>query len=179
MSGARVSSGPDSRQDYATPRDFMDAVVARFGDVGFDLAASRTNTKAQFYCQAPDDPDEWFMRRDAFAQDWNEIAETHGLLWLNPPFADIAPWVRKCAASKGATILLLVPAAVGSNWFRDHVAGIADVSLLNGRLCFDGKGLYPKDCMLARYAPDAAGRIDVWTWKRETNPMPHLTWRRA
>lgn len=176
MTGARVSSGSDSKQDYATPADFMAAVVARFRAIAFDLAADEANTKAAFYYCAPDTvfvPFPWrafpkCVGVDALAHDWNETAaEFGGPLFLNPPFADIAPWARKCAASREAEILFLVPASVGSNWFRDHVFGRADVYFLNGRLCFDGKGLYPKDCILAHFRRDASRSIFIWSWRTD------------
>ena len=42
--GARISTGKDNKQDYATPADFMAAVTARFGPIAFDLAAHAGNT---------------------------------------------------------------------------------------------------------------------------------------
>jgi hypothetical protein len=63
---------------------------------------------------------------------------------------------------------MLVPAAIGSNWFRDHVDGRALVLALNGRLAFiEGKpdDLYPKDCILALYSPFVASGFEVWSWR--------------
>ena len=60
-------------------------------------------------------------------------------------------------------IYFLVPAAVGSNWFRGYVHKKALVLFLNGRLSFDGKAPYPKDCLLAVYGVKAG--YDVWKWK--------------
>ena len=57
----------------------------------------------------------------------------------------------------------LVPAAVGSNWFRDYVDGKALVLLLNGRLSFDGAGPYPKDCILCLYGIEPG--YEVWSWR--------------
>lgn len=78
---------------------------------------------------------------------------------------------------KGADIAFLVPAAVGSNWFRDYIWGEPGVTVLylNGRPSFDGKNPYPKDCMLvlfhgsiykthSRYG-NLSFQSDVWTWK--------------
>lgn len=156
--GPRVSSGPGSKQDYATPLDFIAAVERRFGSITFDLAAHSENTKAA----------NWYgpggEQLDSFAADW----QLPGLLWLNPPFSGIAPWAAKCAreAAVVATIAMLVPASVGSNWFRDHVAPHADVYLLNGRISFDGKNLFPKDCLLAHYH-GARPTMRIWSWRAD------------
>lgn len=167
MTGPRVSSGRgESKQDYATPPDFMHAIAKRFGAIRFDLAASAENTKATcFYSE----------RDDALNRDWSAIHcndfERHHHLWLNPPFNDIAPWAKRCALYRDLPILLLVPASVGSNWFRDHVFPHARVTFLNGRICFDGKNGYPKDCMLCEYGPRAnadlrlkKSMVEIWSW---------------
>ncbi len=72
------------------------------------------------------------------------------------------------SAQDGARIAFLVPAGVGSNWYRDFVHNKARVLALNGRLAFiEGKPklLYPKDCILCLYGPDFAPGFDVWSWK--------------
>ena len=155
-----------SKQDYATPLEFIDAVKKRFGirEFSYDLAASKENTKARhFFCE----------EEDSLAQDWTKL---RGHLWLNPPYAHIAPWAEKCAASchfdmrpshakqnADRRIFFLVPAAVGANWFAQHVDGKALVVLLNGRISFDGKAPYPKDTILACYGFKPG--YEVWRWK--------------
>lgn len=152
MSGAANHRG-ESKQDYATPPEFMRAVNARFGPHSFDLAAHAANTKhARYFTEAD----------NSLIQDWHKI---DGLLWLNPPFDPIAPWAAKChaEAEKGARIAFLVPASVGSNWYRDNIHDQHRVLFLNGRICFDGKNGFPKDCMLVLFGdvPD----FEVWRWK--------------
>lgn len=104
---------------------------------------------------------------DSLSRAWHTLK---GLLWLNPPFGNIAPWARKCheEAEKGADILLLIPAAVGSNWFQDYVHRKATVYFLNPRLSFDGKNSFPKDCVLAHYfatVKDGSFSYETWRWK--------------
>ena len=154
MSGPRITSGLASKQNYATPPEFIAAVERRFGKLDFDLAADESNH------QTP----RWFgpggEQPDALAATWPS-----GRLWLNPPFANVTPWVKKCAQHTGE-IFLLVTASVGANWFRDYVAPCADVYLLSGRLCFDGKNVFPKDCIIARF-PYMGQRptIYIWGWQ--------------
>jgi phage N-6-adenine-methyltransferase len=99
--GAGFNRG-SSKQDYATPPDFMSAVEKRFGLVAFDLAASANNSKHANYFSESD---------NSLVQEWHKIP---GNLWLNPPFDPITPWAQKCASESilGATIFFLVPASV-------------------------------------------------------------------
>lgn len=166
--GPRVQRGK-SRQDYETPRVFFDAVEARFGRVAFDLAATAANAKAaRFFTLEPDPGKPGGVQADALHSSWWELSST-GLLWLNPPFANIGPWVKKCwdESQRGARIVVLVPASIGSNWFRDFVHQKAGVIGLNGRITFVGEEQpYPKDCMLLHYGPHAPG-FGVWTWTNQ------------
>ena len=182
--GARISSGPGSRQDYATPAEFMEAVVGRFGPIAFDLAARSCNTKSPHYfapCTGPEGPlplDPAAHGMDAFDHRWCDLSEPdtwpgyppgrRGLLWLNCEFNDIPAWAGRCRneSAMEAEILSLTPAAVGSNWFSELVAGCADVYLLKGRLSFIPGQPYNKDCMLSHYGGSGENhRIHVWDWK--------------
>lgn len=147
-----------SKQNYATPREFLSAVEARFGRIVFDLAAEPETSAAGLAFFSKED--------DALTQDWGGSTPEPGWLWLNPPFGDIASFAAKCAeeSAKGAKILMLVPASIGSNWFRDHVLGKAMVLGLNPRMSFDGIAMYPKDLMLCVYAHGVNG-FDQWRWK--------------
>lgn len=171
--GARVSTGADSKQDYATPPELIRAVEHLLGPVVFDLAASASNTKHPRYLSAPGSNDPRSIGEDALSwhwqTPWNEYRVQDGpsIMWLNPPFADIGPWAKKCAkeGKAGASIAFLTPASVGANWFRDHVVRHADVYFLNGRVSFSGGPLYPKDCMLSHFHPRAEGRVAIWNWR--------------
>lgn len=149
-----------SKQTYGTPDDFLDAVRSHFGRIAFDLAATHENAVAPRHFSPVD---------DALLQPWNQLRIGREWAWLNPPFDDIGRWAAKCAreAARGARILFLVPASIGSNWFRDHVYPHATVHALNGRLTFKGETQpYPKDCMLCVFdGRKAPGPLQVWMWK--------------
>lgn len=156
MSAQPAQKPGKSRQDYETPDDLLSAVRAHFGPPSWDLAASAANAKA------PDFIDE---ARDSLTVDWYKLG---GLLWLNPPFGSITAWAAKCRleSRKGARVLLLTPASVGSNWYRDHVHGEADVLFLNPRVTFVGETTpYPKDCMISAFGFGVVG-CSVWGWRR-------------
>lgn len=155
-----------SKQDYETPDDFIAAVKRRYSIEEFDcdLAASAENTKAPCYHD---------IDSNSLIQNW-KIGD--GWNWLNPPFADIRPWVEKAYAEwiiHGAMTLVLLPAGVGSNWFRDFVYEKATLILLNNRIHFVGAEFtYPKDLILVEYGPRAGcgvgpwGDIHIWAWQR-------------
>lgn len=151
--GAAFKRGK-SKQDYATPRIFLDAVEKRFGKITFDLAASPENAVCENY---------YTKEQNAFLQNW----KIEGNLWLNPPFDKIEPWAKMSAAAGhvGVRILFLVPASVGSEWFAKYVEPYSMVYALSPRLSFDGKNPYPKDCILAAYGFGVRG-FSTWRWRK-------------
>lgn len=106
---------------------------------------------------------------DSFTYNWHQIAGTQGrLLWLNCEWGDIQPWVDKCVleAQRGAYIALLTHHSV-ADWYMDCLEH-GDVYELKGRLSFDGKAPFPKDCMLTIFRPDAIGRsLNIWDWRED------------
>jgi phage N-6-adenine-methyltransferase len=177
----------ESIQNRRTPVAFLDAVRHKLGIREFviDLAAEEDNAVAE----------QWYDKeQNALTLPW---AVGDGWNWLNPEFGDITPWVQyawKETERAGVQTAVLVPAGVGSDWWRDWVHEKAHVLLLNGRLCFihdwqhtidpatekEGKGpprfytqapLYPKDCCLLLYHSTwyqgAQKWYDVWDWRKE------------
>jgi phage N-6-adenine-methyltransferase len=132
----------------------------------FDLAADASNAKAPLFFTEKD---------DALSRPW----PTGGLNWLNPPFSNIRPWALKCREEfqyRGVRTVMLVPASVGSEWFR-LVFRSARVIALIGRIPFDPerpKWGYPKDCILCLYGDLRRwGRLcgpdedfSVWDWRK-------------
>jgi len=153
MTGARFAR---HRNDgvYRTPDDFRDAVGDRFGWPAIDLACDTAN---QFGPEGVTPAD------DSLSLDWALLATVQAYGWLNPPYGDIGAWARKSAES-GARVLMLVPASIGANWFRDYVWGRARVYALNGRMSFDGVNPYPKDLILCDYGDEPG--LEIWTWKK-------------
>ena len=146
-----------SRQDYGTPDTLLVAVKHRLCIDAFtiDLAADAGNAVAGDYFDE---------KENALEQAW----PFHGWNWLNPPFADISPWVKKAKeeAESGASTVVLVPASVGANWFATWVEPYAYQSYLNPRLTFKGETTpYPKDCMLLFYTPWGFTGHEIWHWK--------------
>lgn len=135
------------------------------------VTAHRTMEKVKL--RVPNhDPDAYGL--DAFEWSWSllhrDLRKKHGPgnLWLNCEFNDITPWSRKCQleAPPGAHILLLTPMVL-ADWYVRHIAGSADVYQLSGRVSFDGKHPFPKDCMLSHFHPKATGSLAIWDWRQD------------
>lgn len=177
-----------SVQNRATPARFLTAVKHKLGITEFaiDLAAEESNAVADLY---------YDVEQNALLQSWYVGP---GWNWLNPEFAAIAPWVERAwtelrTRDGQPQTAVLVPAGVGSDWWKDWVHEKAHVLLLNGRLCFipdwqttidpatekPGKGpvrcytqppLYPKDCCLLLYSATYGGKwYDVWPWRQDVS----------
>lgn len=156
-----------SSQVIATPWEFIEAVEDQFGPIGFDLAASSgngtiiTNAKADSY---------FTKEHNSLIQPWDELRYTleSSLLWLNPPFDPITPWVKKCAeeSQKGANILLLSRASLDTNWYWNYINPFAESLILTPRITFEGcKDVYPSPLMLSVYGIGTPGKITRWRWK--------------
>jgi phage N-6-adenine-methyltransferase len=175
-----------SKQNFATPENFLAAVKHHLGITEFaiDLAAEEDNAVAEY----------WYdVEMNALVQTW-AFGPADSWNWLNPEFGDITPWVRRAWEEQlraGAQTAVLVPAGVGSDWWRDWVHEKAYVLLLNGRLCFikdwattidpasvkrgddppqcyKQPPLYPKDCCLLLYEATEPSRwYEVWEWRKE------------
>jgi hypothetical protein len=146
-----------SNQDVKTPRDFLDAVVRRFGSIELDLAANEPNVAYRWL-----GPGSSLGANDALEVDWMQF-NRGGLSWLNPPYKLVLPWVKKCAEARraGMKIALLVPAAVCTDWFIDYVIPYAYVFELTPRP-FKTE---VRDCVLALYTPEGYVGRETWTWK--------------
>jgi phage N-6-adenine-methyltransferase len=173
---ARVSSGKESKQDYQTPRTLVQAVEYRFGKISLDLAASAHNKQSDLYFSLPGDPAAaaW----DSLSQDWaawSKELPRGSLMWLNPEFKVITPWVEKCRESapklaRNVKIGFLVPASVGSNWYADNIFEKPNVQheFLKGRVPFmpdKPDWLFPKDCLFALFGKGLEPAIDIWDWR--------------
>lgn len=150
-----------SKQTYATPQELIDAVEHRFGAIDFDLAASKHNSVATDYFD---------LKADALAPSTSWELPGVKVAWLNPPFAHIDPWAKKCAEHRDLQrwTLLLVP--LGSqDWACEHVWGKAFVLKLRGRVTFVGETRgYIKDLVLACYGFGVSGEA-VWDWRKQVS----------
>lgn len=161
-----------SSGDIWTPKIFIDAIEKRFGELDWDLACGPNSCKAGHGLCERDE--------DSLQVAWHQLPSFHEdgrrIMYLNPPYSNITPWAKKCAAEShlGAEILLLVPMG-GQNWYWDYVEPYADVYSV-GRMTFDNcfdkegnlvKANYPKDLVLAHFTLDRAlTKMARWRWQQ-------------
>jgi phage N-6-adenine-methyltransferase len=76
------------------------------------------------------------MDDDALTQDWS-----HQIVYCNPPYSKLKDFAQKAQeeASKGATVVMLVPARTDTKAFHDHLSH-GEVRLIKGRLKFLQEG---------------------------------------
>lgn len=158
-----VQKPGNSIQSYGTDPAFIRAVEKKFGKLAVDLAATADNTKAKRFVTP---------QEDSLKLPWSKKFAGKRC-WLNPPFADIKKWAKKCADEKALIpydqyfeILFLVPLS-SSNWACEYCweSEYARVYPLKGRLTFEGETTpYPKDCMLVHYNSKDK-QVEVWDWK--------------
>lgn len=152
-----------SEQVVCTPRAFLDAVERRFGKIGFDLAATKENN-------VTGDDDSFFgpgstLANDALTVDWSQLGGD--LCWCNPEYGMIKgsrgfAHKARIEAACGVRIVMLIPAAVATNWFADEIHGHALVIPIRPRLTFVGhKDPFPKDLMLVCYNLGSPG-FEPW-----------------
>lgn len=160
-----------SVQNVETPQEFIDAVEKAFGKIHWDLAATASNTKASHWLGPGSVTHKDLSSLDV---DWSSLQPDGNTvrgrakqtnLWLNPPYADIEPWARKCAQTsmKNTRIFLLTPAVVGTNYFKNYIFEVATVFFLSPRIKFVGHTQgYPKDMILSVYG--ATSGFECWRW---------------
>lgn len=149
-------SGPNSKpqigqQNYRTPPAFLAAVRRRIGIESIDWDLACTTADCVGAAGGYTHPEV-----DALAEDWTVLARIPDVTcWVNPPFAQSGAFCAK-AASSGARVIALVPVAIGTKWWKQHVHRRA-VVLGTGRLTFDNPDGTPapapinRDCALLVY----------------------------
>lgn len=93
-----------------------------------------------------------------------------GRVWLNPPYAPApAAWLERAArhALAGGEVLALIPAAVGTDYWREHVWPTASVCCLTPRPRFSSPSsardtVHLRDCCVLYYGHDHARFAEVW-----------------
>jgi phage N-6-adenine-methyltransferase len=124
----------DKTDDRRTPSSVFDPLHAEHGFT-LDVAASAANAKCARYFD---------LEADGLGQPW-----TGEVVWCNPPYSDIASWVRKaiyevqCGCRK---VVMLLPAnRTEQVWWQEFIEPVRDrpgsgikTRNLRGRLKFEG-----------------------------------------
>lgn len=154
----------DTIDDRATSLVDFKPLNDEFGFT-IDVAAASHNTKCDRY---------YDTNTNGLEQSW--AGET---VWCNPPYSDIAPWIRKAWTEHvDATIVMLLPASrTEQSWwqlyvepFRDRAGSPLHTRFLQGRLRFLKPG---QTAVEPGSRPPFGSVLLIWqrhTWQISTLP---------
>lgn len=123
-----------NRDAYRTPPELFAALDAEF-DFKLDVAASGENALCRFYITE---------HENCLSTDWFDAAGMHHkecgwFTWMNPPYSDIGPFVKRAAfmASQGVGCVMLVMADTSVGWYLDAIKTCQEVRfIVGGRISF-------------------------------------------
>jgi phage N-6-adenine-methyltransferase len=119
---------------WGTPQHVFDRLSAVFGPFDVDVAAEAGNAKCDLYFD---------VEQDGLRMPWL------GRVFCNPPYDDIAPWVKKALEAttegKAESVTLLLPVRTDQKWWHEEVMHRAEVVCwVQGRISFVREG--KKNC---------------------------------
>lgn len=119
----------EQRNLWQTPRPLFEALNAEFNFV-LDAAASAKNALCRRFITE---------EQDTLVTPWADYMTLPGYAWLNPPYSEILPFVKKAASESLNQIgtLMLVPADTSVGWFSEAIETASEVRfIVGGRLSF-------------------------------------------
>lgn len=119
----------DQRDLWRTPPALFACLNAEFC-FQLDAAAAAHNALCRKFITA---------EQNTLETPWDECLSIPGYVWLNPPYSDITPFVKKAAAESANQIgtVMLVPADTSVGWFKEAIQTASEVRFITaGRLAF-------------------------------------------
>lgn len=119
----------DQRDLWRTPPALFACLNAEFC-FQLDAAAAAHNALCRKFITA---------EQNTLETPWADYLSIPGYVWLNPPYSDITPFVKKAAAESTNQIgtVMLVPADTSVGWFREAIETASEVRfIVGGRLAF-------------------------------------------
>lgn len=119
----------DQRDLWRTPPALFTSLDAEFC-FQLDAAAAPHNALCRKFITA---------EQNTLETPWSDYLSIPGYVWLNPPYSDITPFVKKAAAESANQIgtVMLVPADTSVGWFKEAIQTASEVRLITaGRLAF-------------------------------------------
>lgn len=119
----------DQRDLWRTPPALFASLDAEFC-FQLDAAAAPHNALCRKFITA---------EQNTLETPWSGYLSTPGYVWLNPPYSDITPFVKKAATESANQIgtVMLVPADTSVGWFKEAIQSAGEVRFITaGRLAF-------------------------------------------
>ncbi|MDV5632696.1 phage N-6-adenine-methyltransferase [Enterobacter cloacae] len=119
----------DQRDLWRTPPALFASLDAEFC-FQLDAAAAPHNALCRKFITA---------EQNTLETPWADYMSIPGYVWLNPPYSDITPFVKKAAAESNNQIgtVMLVPADTSVGWFKEAIQTASEVRFITaGRLAF-------------------------------------------
>lgn len=119
----------DQRDLWRTPPALFASLDAEFC-FQLDAAAAPHNALCRKFITA---------EQNTLEMPWADYLSIPGYVWLNPPYSDITPFVKKASAESTNQIgtVMLVPADTSVGWFKEAIQTASEVRLITaGRLAF-------------------------------------------
>ncbi len=119
----------DQRDLWRTPPALFACLNAEFC-FQLDAAAAAHNALCRKFITA---------EQNTLETPWADFLSIPGYVWLNPPYSDITPFVKKAAAESSNQIgtVMLVPADTSVGWFKEAIQTASEVRFITaGRLAF-------------------------------------------
>ena len=119
----------DQRDLWRTPPALFASLNAEFC-FQLDAAAAPHNALCRKFITA---------EQNTLETPWADYLNVPGYVWLNPPYSDITPFVKKAAAESANQIgtVMLVPADTSVGWFKEAIQTASEVRFITaGRLAF-------------------------------------------
>ncbi|EPJ4017624.1 phage N-6-adenine-methyltransferase [Klebsiella pneumoniae] len=120
----------DQRDLWRTPPALFACLNAEFC-FQLDAAAAQHNALCKKFITA---------EQNTLETPWDDYLSIPGYVWLNPPYSDITPFVKKAAAESANQIgtVMLVPADTSVGWFKEAIQTASEVRFITaGRLAFN------------------------------------------
>lgn len=115
-----------SSDEWSTPQKIIDELTREFGAFDLDPCCRVETAKAPRY---------FTLAENGLLQKWDAKR-----IWLNPPYSNPSPWLRRAvqAARDGSLVLALLPVSTCTGWFHDLVLPFAEIRYIRGRVRFIG-----------------------------------------
>lgn len=126
------SNTPAEHKDsWRTPPELFSALNAEFS-FNLDAAASSANALCRHFITE---------EQKTLETSWNWVRpDIPGYVWLNPPYSDVSPFVKKAYEENhkhGIGCVMLLNADTSVGWFREAISTAHEVRFITGgRLAF-------------------------------------------